>query len=136
MKKLILVALFVLIPGIARAQNPTITGIRNEIYFTSNTTAIVATKSYPSSQFVCNLAPPVINTATVNPTIFVWDDPNNVGKVCAITDKALFDSLQPGDYISKAAFLFSDGTTGGTSDPSNPFTRFIGSIPQKLRIVR
>jgi hypothetical protein len=140
MKKLILstlwAALVLITAQTASAQVPTITGIKQDLYSVSDVTKIISSKTYQSSQFVCNQTPPPINTITVNPSTFVWDDPVNATKVCTVADKTLFDSLVAGDYLGKATFLYSDGTTGGTSNPSNPFTRFIALTPQNPRIVR
>lgn len=120
----------------ALLQAPTVTGIKQDIYKQSDTNTVVSTKTYPSSQFLCNQTPPPVDTVTINPSAFIWDDSANAGKVCKITDKAFFDSLAPGDYLGKLTYIYSDGTLGGPSNASNPFTRFVASIPTGVRIVR
>lgn len=137
MKSFISTLVIALVLGVSlKAQAPTLTGIHLDVYQTQVPSVIVTTKLFPVAQIVCNLTPSPINTLTVNPTSIEWDDAANPGKSCRVTDKAFFDTLSPGDYTSKAYYHYSDNSLGGTSLASNPFTRFIGSIPINIRIVR
>ncbi len=118
------------------AQAPTITSLKVDVYKVSAPTVSVATVTIPIAQPTCNLTPAPVVAVTVNPSNVEYTDPVNAGRVCRADVAALVNGLPPEDYISKAAFLYSDATVGGTSLASNPFTRFASSIPLGLRFVR
>lgn len=123
-----------LLPVIARAQVPTITGVQLDIYKVSDQTKVITTLSITNP--TCNLVASPANSAVVNPIKLEYNDPVNATKVCQVDISAAINALAADDYIGKAFFKYSDGAVGGTSTASNPFTRFFYALLTNLRFVR
>lgn len=83
----------------------------------------LSTTDLQATAVVCNQAAPT-TTSTINPTKVLWDDPDNVGKVCIWTDPGTgpLASLPFGATSYEATL--SATNTAGTSPESNraPFS--------------
>jgi len=132
----ILVALVVGSPVAAAPQTPTVTGIRIDLARLSAPATVVASTVIPIAQPTCNLAPTTLPPVTVNPLQVEWTDPALPTRVCRAAIPVTLTGLVPADYQATAVFVYSDGSVGGTSLPSNPFTRFDAAIPQGLKLVK
>lgn len=118
-------------------QVPTVTGIRIDLSRLSTPGVVAATTIIPIAQPQCNLAPTVLPTVTVNPQQVEWTDPTLPARVCRAAIPVTLTGLVPADYQAVATFIYSDPLfIGGTSLPSNPFTRFDVLTPQGLKLVK
>jgi hypothetical protein len=140
--RLAVVALVVLgFAAPARAQVPTVTGLKVDLARVASPTVVVATVTVPIASFTCNVAPTVLPTVTVNPDKVEYTDvlastPTSP-KVCRASITAAIAALAITDYLGTASFLYSDpGVIGGVSLASNPFSRFDPSTPLGLRFGR
>jgi hypothetical protein len=116
---------------------PVISGVKIDIFRANDLTKPVATQTFAPTDYNCNLTPSPENAAVINPTKIEWDDPSNPGRACLVFATTLLNRLPAGDYVGKFNFNYSDGTIGGTSNTSNPFTRFIPlTTPLAPRFVR
>jgi hypothetical protein len=69
---------------------------------------------------VCNQTPPT-TTSTENPDRWVWNDPQNAGKVCIFLDATRLQNLPDGSYDGAATARNADGTSAESARA--PFTR-------------
>jgi hypothetical protein len=136
MKRFILASLLVLIPVIAAAQTPTLTGVRLDVYIPTDLVKTIDSQVFAVSVITCGLTPSPANAATVNPNKAEWVDTADTTKVCRMDVTQLINVLPAGNYVVRAFNHYSDGSIGGASTVSNPFTRFILTVPTGLRIVR
>lgn len=114
MKKLLL-ALALLIPINAFAQNPT-------NYELNITGASSSTYGFLASTVTCNLTVEPGSAGSINPRYLVWDDPSNAGRLCVHDTGAntgpLF-ALPIGDYTANLVAVISTATNSVRSAPSN-----------------
>lgn len=129
----LLLVLLLTFPSLANAQSPTVTSLKLEIMKQSAPGIVVST---PTSTVICGRDPSSPTASTINPTSAEVDDPATVGKVCKADFTTALSALAADQYIGKAYFVYSDGTTGPVSLPSSPFTIFTYKAPTGLRFVR
>lgn len=136
MKRFLFGLAILLTAGNLYAQNPTITGIRLDIYRVSDQNTSLTSQSYQMAVITCGQTPAPANAVTINPTTLEWTDPNDSTKVCKTNVSTFVNALVAGDYVGKISYIYSDGVIGGASSASNPFTRFLYAIPSGPRFVR
>lgn len=119
----------VLLPGLASAQSAD----RWRLEITG-----AASSTYDFTTVTCNQAAPA-GTETVNPSLVVWDDPANAGRVCVHdtgTGSGPLFALPIGAYSA----TLRAGNAAGYSVPSSPapFSRLAppSAAPANVRLVR
>jgi hypothetical protein len=122
-------------PAVAQAGIPTSYTLR--IY--TDGTPLVQALTVAMSQVSCNLAssPGTGTEPAENPTLWIWDDPVNAGKLCAFNDSARMSALPNGNYHGTATAENADGSSAETA--SVPFTRRRlnpPGVPTGLRVIK
>lgn len=119
------------------AQGQTIDSYIVQFFAPGASAPMAQTESWPVGASVCNQ--PTQTGSTVNPTRYVWADPDNPGKDCVFTPSAVgtLPALPIGDF---EAFLKAVNVNGA-SDPSNKATFSktdprVPSAPTGFRILR
>ncbi len=128
--------LFVFVVSTALAQVPTIASVKVDIFRAATPTTLVTSVTVPWSTFTCNLPKTVLPPVTVNPANAEFDDPALAGRACKGSIATTLDARTPDQYVAAYTFIYSDGISGGTSTPSNPFTRSDYQTPQGAKVVR
>ena len=89
------------------------------IYVAGAPTALSLAAVFPAN-ISCDEAPPT--GSPMNPTRWVWDDPQLSTRVCIYLDTLRLDALPDGSYEGTAQTIADDGS-GSAETPRVPFTR-------------
>lgn len=136
MKKLVLTLAFLAFASPAFAQL-TVTGAKMELFRVSAPTIVVNTQTYQVSTWQCNQTNPApVTGPVINPNRLVFDDSNNAGRACIVDVSTFINATVAGDYHVTVKLVYNDGSEGGASNVSNPFTRFIAAVVTGVRLVR
>jgi hypothetical protein len=114
-----LLAVFVCAP-IVEAQTGVPTSWNLRIYQQGTATQVVPAVTVSAPAVACNQAAPA-TTSTENPDKWVWDDVQNVGRVCIYLDAARLGALADGSYEGAAVAANADGS--GAESARAPFNR-------------
>lgn len=131
---LLLLLGLLLLPAAANAQVADNYTLR---VYNQGAAAPLTTFTFVATATVCNQAPPVSTTSTVNPSRVVWNDINNAGKVCVWTDpgNGVLFSLPVGSFEGTLSAANSIGSS--VESARVPFSRADApSVPGSVRIVR
>lgn len=127
MRNLLLAAMFaVLVPVAAMAQ--TMPDSYQLKYYAAGAAApLQQTDAFLSGAANCNAEPPQVQPTelTVNPSVAVWDDPVNAGKVCiyAFPQNGALFSLPIGQTFQATMVGINSAGASAESARSNPFSR-------------
>jgi hypothetical protein len=136
MRRVLLAAALCLYAAPALAQTGIPASYTLRIY--TDGTPQVSALTVSLAQITCNLAtsPGTGTEPAENPTLWIWDDPVNAGKLCAFTDSR-FSALPNGNYHGTATAENADGSSAETA--SVPFTRRRPNppaVPTGLRVIK